>query len=80
MSRGSGSASAAGQILVVEVTNPTRPLLTQQARAELVAALAMVDFVVLANGEQTQGSVADADVGQRFIEHVLRRHRQERTE
>jgi hypothetical protein len=36
---------------VVEVTNPAQPLLAQRARAELVAALSMVDYVVLGDGE-----------------------------
>jgi bifunctional ADP-heptose synthase (sugar kinase/adenylyltransferase) len=62
-----------GQLLVVEVTNPPQPLLAQRARAELVAALAMVDYVVL--GEGNVG--ADRDIGERFIEHVLQRHEQE---
>ena len=67
---------ASGRLLIVEVTNPTQPLLGQQARAELVAALAMVDFVVLGNGSHGAGA-ADAGISERFIEHVLRRHRGE---
>jgi len=62
-----------GRLLVVEITNPARPLLTQRARAELVAALSMVDYVVL-GAEQP---AADADLTERFIDHVLERHRQE---
>lgn len=62
-----------GQLLVVQVTNPPHPLLAQRARAELVAALAMVDYVVL--GEGDAGS--DADISERFVGHVLDRHRQE---
>jgi len=62
-----------GRLLVVEVTNPAQPLLVQRARAELVAALSMVDFVVLGDGE----TGVDSDITQRFIEHVLERHRQE---
>ena len=61
--------------LVVEVTNPGQPLLAQRARAELVAALSMVDFVVLGDGDGT----TDADITERFVEHVLDRHRQEST-
>jgi len=63
-----------GRLLVVEVTNPDRPLLDQRARAELVAALSMVDYVVLGNGEP-QGTPADAGLTERFVEHVQRRHR-----
>jgi bifunctional ADP-heptose synthase (sugar kinase/adenylyltransferase) len=62
-----------GRLLVVEVTNPAQPLLSQRARAELVAALSMVDFVVLGDGEAN----GDADITGRFIEHVLLRHAQE---
>jgi bifunctional ADP-heptose synthase (sugar kinase/adenylyltransferase) len=66
-------ASEPGSLLVVEVTNPPRPLLSQRARAELVAALSMVDYVVCGNG----GPAGDTDLTERFIEHVLERHRQE---
>jgi bifunctional ADP-heptose synthase (sugar kinase/adenylyltransferase) len=62
-----------GSLLVAEVTNPARPLLSQRARAELVAALSMVDYVVCGNG----GPGGDTDLTERFIEHVLERHRQE---
>lgn len=64
-----------GRPLVVEVTNPAQSLLAQRARAELVAALSMVDFVVLGDSE----SAIDADITERFVEHVLDRHRQEST-
>jgi bifunctional ADP-heptose synthase (sugar kinase/adenylyltransferase) len=57
----------------VEVTDPPQPLLAQRARAELVAALAIVDYVVL--GDEDAG--ADADISERFIERVLQRHAQE---
>lgn len=66
-----------GRLLIVEVTNPQRPLLSQQARAELVAALAMVDYVVLGNGAGSGQRASDAEITERFIEHVLRRHREE---
>jgi bifunctional ADP-heptose synthase (sugar kinase/adenylyltransferase) len=73
-----------GSLLVVEVTNPTHPLLSQRARAELVAALAIVDYVVLSNVD-ADGSVdglpagppIDADITARFVDHVLEVHRQE---
>jgi bifunctional ADP-heptose synthase (sugar kinase/adenylyltransferase) len=61
------------RLLVVEVTNPLQPLLAQRARAELVAALSIVDFVVLGDGKAN----VDADITEHFIEHVLERHRQE---
>jgi glycerol-3-phosphate cytidylyltransferase-like family protein len=71
--------TAPGHLLVVEVANPEKPLLPQRARAELVAALSMVDYVVLGNGEPAQG-IVDPDVTAEFIEHVLRRHRAEGAE
>jgi bifunctional ADP-heptose synthase (sugar kinase/adenylyltransferase) len=66
-----------GQLLVVEITNPAKPLLPQRARAELVAALAIVDFVVLKNDAATSQTADDASITERFIDHVLRRHRAE---
>jgi bifunctional ADP-heptose synthase (sugar kinase/adenylyltransferase) len=62
-----------GRLLVIKVTNPAKPLMAQRARAELVAALSMVDFVVLGDGD----AAMDADIGRRFIEHVLRAHQRE---
>lgn len=65
-----------GQLLVVEVSEPDLPLLPQRARAELVAALSMVDYVVLGNGAPA-GGIVDAGVTAEFIEHVIQRHRGE---
>ncbi len=65
-----------GQILIVEITNPENPLLPQRARAELVAALESVDYVVLGNGAPCDDS-DDATITERFIHHVLNRHRAE---
>lgn len=62
-----------GHYLVVEVTNPAHPLLPQRARAELVAALRMVDYVVLGDGAQA----ADEGLTEKFVRHVLQRHRGE---
>jgi glycerol-3-phosphate cytidylyltransferase-like family protein len=62
-----------GQTLVIEITNPANPLLPQRARAELVAALESVDYVVLGNRAQSD----DASITERFIKHVLARHRAE---
>jgi glycerol-3-phosphate cytidylyltransferase-like family protein len=62
--------------LVVEITNPARPLLAQRARAELVAALGMVDYVVL---KDSQGASDDADIRERFIQRVLLGHAPEGT-
>lgn len=71
------SCATAGKLLVVEVTNPLHPLLAQRARAELVAALAMVDHVVLSERPQANEAGADAAITEKFILHVLSRYRKE---
>jgi len=43
-----------GETLVVVITEPDRPLLPAPARAELVAALAVVDCVMLAGADLEQ--------------------------
>ena len=60
--------ATAGRVLVAEVTNPEHPLLPQRARAELVAALADVDYVVLADGGPVDAS--DSDATQWLVERV----------
>jgi bifunctional ADP-heptose synthase (sugar kinase/adenylyltransferase) len=57
-----------GRLLVVEIANPVRPLLAQRARAELVAGLADVDYVVLGDGDADDAP--DSDVTRRFVELV----------
>jgi len=69
--------SAPDRRLVVEITDPPQPLLPARARAELVAALGMVDYVVLADGAKTSDAPADAGFTERFVQHVLHRHRPE---
>jgi bifunctional ADP-heptose synthase (sugar kinase/adenylyltransferase) len=64
--------SSPGRTLIVEITNPARPLLAQRARAELVAALGMVDYVVLKNGSAVS---ADEEITERFVQNMLQRHR-----
>lgn len=53
------------QLLIVVITNPPSPLLPQKARAELVAALAAVDYVII--GE----TVDDAQNTTDFIDQVI---------
>lgn len=67
-------ARESGEVLIVEVTNPAQPLLAQRARAELVAALSMVDYVVVGDGEIASGSRVDAGITEQFIDHVWERH------
>ena len=66
-----------GKLLAVEVTQPLRPFLPQRARAELVAALGMVDYVVLSDQPPSDEST-DAVITAKFIEHVLSLHRKEK--
>jgi bifunctional ADP-heptose synthase (sugar kinase/adenylyltransferase) len=73
-----GERGAPGRLLIVEVTNPARPLMPQRARAELVAALSLVDYVVLGNGASDSAGI-DGSITERFVESVLRRHGGERS-
>lgn len=76
-----------GALLLVALTPPPRPVLSSRARAELVAALAVVDYVVTAEAGEIEGLLAAlqpdglyrteaADEGRQrqLIEHVQRRH------
>ena len=61
-----------GKLLIAFVTNPAHPYLPQQARAELVAALASVDWVAL-----QPGITHDPDserITRDFAAHVVDRH------
>jgi len=60
----------AGRLMIVEVTNPAQPLLPLRARAELVAALAQVDYVVMSD---QRADAPDEDITRRFIHHVHQR-------
>ena len=64
-------AKGSAEVLAVEITNSANPLLAQRARAELVAGLADVDYVVLVNG--TADESPDARLTQRLMEHVRQR-------
>jgi bifunctional ADP-heptose synthase (sugar kinase/adenylyltransferase) len=66
---------AVGQTLIVVVTNPEHPLLPLRARAELVAALAGVDYVVMKEGPGVADEPEDRQIAGEFIEQVLERHR-----
>lgn len=63
-------AASDGRALIVEITNPPRPLLAQRARAELVAALADVNYVVMTDRE---APAHDMEITRRFIQHVRKR-------
>ena len=63
-------AASDGRVLIVEVTNPPRPLLAQRARAELIAALADVNYVVISDRETP---APDMEITRRFVQHVRER-------
>ncbi|MBV8819916.1 MAG: hypothetical protein JO022_16250 [Acidobacteriaceae bacterium] len=64
-------AAAGDELLVVTVTNPPDPLLTQSARAELVAALAAVDYVILSHAPPFEEGFPFT---KKFIDLVIERH------
>jgi hypothetical protein len=70
------ASATPGKLLVVEVTEPLQPLLSQRARAELVAALAVVDYAVLSD-RQPSNDPGETVITERFIQHVLSRHQKE---
>jgi bifunctional ADP-heptose synthase (sugar kinase/adenylyltransferase) len=74
--------------LIAVVLDPPNPLLPARARAELVASLSMVDYVVLLPGgglekaleeirpdEVVRDDMADGKRSEALIEHVHRRQR-----
>ena len=74
-----------GALLAVIVTDPPSPILPAPARAEMVAALAAVDYVVLP-GEASPGTLfdgleilhgeaADLELTEKLIQHVHNRQR-----
>ncbi len=77
----------AGKGLMVAILDPPAPILSQRARSELVAALAMVDYVVPAGQDGLQDllnafpadaiareEVSDLPRTQELTAHVQRRH------
>ena len=70
-------AAVPGKLLAVIVTNPPHPLLVARARAELVAGLAIVDYVAIADGEgDSAGDFPDVDITRRFMEQVRLKHQE----
>lgn len=65
----------AGHMLIVIVSNPVQPLLSQRARAELVAALSVVDHVVMKAGRAPSTDPDETRITERFIQHVLSKSR-----
>jgi len=55
-----GELASPGAVLIAAVSEPARPILPARARAELVAALAAVDYVVLPGDGALDGLEADA--------------------
>ena len=69
--------AAPDRLLVVAVNDLARPLLPSRARAELVAALAMVDYVVPDGSGGSFEQLNDASVTEHLVAHIARRHSQE---
>ena len=63
------------RLLIVIVSNPAQPLLSQRARAELVAALSMVDHVVMKNGPAPSSDPDETRITEDFIQRVLLKSR-----
>jgi bifunctional ADP-heptose synthase (sugar kinase/adenylyltransferase) len=61
--------------LVVIVTNPANPLLSQRARAELVAGLSIVDHVVIKDGPVHSSEPDESRISEAFIQRVMLRAR-----
>ena len=81
------AASRPGSPLIAIVLDPPAALLTARARAELIAGLVMVDYVVLPGarpleqvlaqlpaGEVVREESSDQERRRNLIEHVQRRH------
>src|SRR5436190_10402256 len=77
---------AHGQVLMVALLDPPDPLLAPRARAELAAALGVVDYVLLLDGMEFEHAIeklqpdevireefADRQRSRALIEHVHRR-------
>lgn len=62
-----------GELLIVRIADPPKPLLNRRARAELVAALAAVDYVVEEALTEASPDAPDRDLRARFIEDVRTR-------
>jgi len=72
-------------VLMVIVTDPPRPILPARARAELVAALTAVDYVLVPGGEPLEalldgaevlhGEAVDLELTEKLIQHVHNRQR-----
>lgn len=74
--------------IIVVVTSPPEPVLSARARAEMVAALSVVDYVVIAEGGDSdqllgaiaadvivRGEIPDAERVRHLSEHVHRRQK-----
>ena len=67
-----GKCRQPGKLVIAIVTNPPQPYLPQQARAELVAALASVDWVALQPG--TADDPDSERITRDFAAQVVNRH------
>ncbi len=79
------AANGSGKLFAL-VVNPPNPLLPQSARAELAAAVALIDYVIaipgdgaglltrFAPGEISRLEAGDLERTRKLVEHVRRRH------
>jgi bifunctional ADP-heptose synthase (sugar kinase/adenylyltransferase) len=66
-------AAASGRPLIIEITDPIDPLLSRRARAELVAGLSCVDYVVIDLEATQPPATSDDQIRSRFIDSVRKR-------
>ncbi len=66
-----------GQVLIVWVSDPDRPLMPRRARAELVAGISAVDYVVMDALPSQAENIDEPRIRAEFIERVIVRHRTE---
>jgi bifunctional ADP-heptose synthase (sugar kinase/adenylyltransferase) len=67
------NAAKQDELLIVQIMDPPRPLLPARARAELVAGLDRVDYVVEPAANEEISPAPDDDIRRHFIDNVRRR-------
>ncbi len=67
-----------GPKLIVAIEDPPRPILPARARAELVAGLRVVDYVVEGTGGVTPDIRLEGEDGQRFEQLIAHVHARQR--
>ena len=73
-----GESSGAGRVLLVAIAEPESPILPARARAELVAGLAVVDYVVESTEGLTPGTRLEKEDEQRLTDLIAHVHARQR--